>query len=294
MTLVYHYSRTHRGIALLIALASVIVVLTVIGMSLRAVAQSQRALVIDSVHERQRDLLLAGETMVLSFIQRQAETLVMPPAGGALALTDDRLIFTDGVGQLRVWLYDGLAGLPPQTLTANGAMRMALPARWNNLTIQPGLSGPALVEQITLPHDRHRYPHPTPGPSIAWSPPTVPIPADLARAVHQPDSLSLVEVVAVTSDGRINRNTAPPWLLEAVYRLHGDDGLNEALQLRERGLFNDRNDPEDRQPVRLVAVSNRWQALIEATWNGRQRRWWIEMVGNADEVKIVQRHDVDE
>ncbi len=288
------------GVALLVALAAVIVVLVAVGASLRAVASVQRAQVVQTIHDRQLDLLLVGELLAKQKLQARMENVVFPLAGGPMDVVADKLYVPEADGELSVWLYDGLAGMPYAILKSDATLRAYLPVRWQALRLDA--TDPAATESnrgldgLILPTGLSHFPVPMTNSVSVWSPPTIaaPVVMDANNAVLTIPQPSLVEVISTVSQGRINRNTAPEWLLRAVYQAQERDGIADAIRLRERGQFDEREDDEARQPLRLVATSDRWYALIAVVWQGRQRRWWIELVGNDDGVRIVQRHDAAE
>ncbi len=293
---------SRHGMALLVALAAVIVVLAALAGTLRQLAATQRAVLVADVHDRHRDLLSAGEQLARTWISRHSDQLVLPPAGGGARVADDLLGLGDDRARLQVWIFDGLAAVPLRSAEATGDLRGALPGRWSAVALPPSTPDPVpavdVIERTRLPDGLQRYPTPArlvAGPVVAWS--AVGVPAPLEEAVAPPEpgsSPSLVEVIATASEGRINRNTAPEWVLTAVYSQRERGDLAAALRLRERLTFNDQEDPEGRPGIRLVAHSDRWNALIMVTWNGRQRSWWVELSGNSAGVRIVQRHDADQ
>lgn len=285
------------GVALLIALASVIVVLAALAATLAALASGQRAVVVSDLHDRQQDLLRAGEDLARAWIIAHAKQVVWPPGGGPVRVANDHLRIAGSDARLQVWMFDGLAAIPLPAAQVGGILRGALPGRWS--TVMPPVSHdprtPDLIERTVVAAGMHRFPLAPAGVVVRWSPAGEPLPDAIGEeaAVEVPGT-SLVETIAFRSNGRINRNTAPEWLLSAVYQLTERGGLEEALRQRERGVFNDEQDPDGQPGVQLVAASDWWQALVVTTWNGRQRSWWVELSGNSAGVRIVQRHDADE
>jgi hypothetical protein len=151
------------------------------------------------------------------------------------------------------------------------------------------------IERTRIPEEAQRFPAPLATTTVAWSGIGQTAPRLPSSAEHPPSrSPSLVEVVAFASDGRVNWNTAPEWLLSAIFTGREQGDLTALLRRRERGEFSDQEDPEGGPGVRLVARSDRWHALITATWNDRQRTWWVDLSGNSAGVRIVQRHDADQ
>lgn len=288
---------SRRGVALLVALAAVIVVLAALAGTFRTLAATQRAVVIVNVHERHGDLLLAGEQLARAWVMTRSEGLVLPPAGGGVRVADDRLALGDGEARLQVWIFDGLAGVPLAAAQPGGALRGALPGRWPAVGLPPWVPGSPpdsdVLECVRLPEELRRFPLVPTGPVVAWSAVGAALPSEAMPETTTATSPSLVEVIATASDGRINRNTAPEWLLQAVYAQRSQGGLDAALRARARMLASEEEDPEG-QEIRLVARSDRWNALIAVTWNGRRRTWWVELSGNSAGVRIVQRHDADQ
>lgn len=293
---------SRQGMALLVALAAVIVVLAALAGTLRQLAATQRAVLVCDMHDRHYDLLSVGERLTCTWIMRNGDRLVVPPAGGGIRVADDLLALGDDRARLQVWVYDALAAVPLRSAQSTGDLRGALPGRWSAVALPPPTPDLApvvdVIERTRLPQGLQRYPTPgnlPSGPIVGWS--GVGVPAPREEPLTAPglvSGLSLVEVIASASDGRINRNTAPEWLLTAVYAQRERGDLTAALRLRERLAFNDQEDPEGPAGIRLVASSDRWNAMILVTWNGRRRTWWVELSGNSAGVRIVQRHDADQ
>ena len=288
---------SRQAVALLVALAAVIVVLSALAATLAALASTQRAVVVSDVHERQLDLLHAGEALAREWMMTHAANVVLPPGGGPLRVADDQLRIAGNDARLQVWMFDGLAGIPIDAARVGGALRGALPGNWATVVLPTSEdpSAPDAIERTTVADAARRFPIAPVGPIVRWSAPNEPLPDMLDAIPPKPGlSASLVEIIGFRSAGRINRNTAPEWLLSAVYHLRERGGLDEALLQRERGIMDEAEDPEGATGVRLVARSDQWQALVVATWNGRRRSWWVELSGNSPSIQIVQRHDADE
>ena len=287
-----------HGVALLVALAAVIVVLAALAGTFSQLAATQRAVFIVGVHERHDDLLRAGEQLAHTWIKASSERLVLPPSGGGIRVADDVLAIGDSQARLQVWIFDGLAGVPLAAAQPAGELRGALPGRWPAVGLPPLVPGTTtgvdLIECARLPEGAQRFPAVPSAPVIAWSTVGAAAPQVVAEESTTTASPSLVEVIATASDGRINRNTAPEWLLSALYGQRRQGDLDAALQARQRLVFSEQEDPEERPGIRLVSRSDRWNALIVATWNGRCRAWWVELSGNSAGVRIVQRHDADQ
>jgi hypothetical protein len=286
------------GMALLVALAAVIVVLAALAGTLRQLAATQRSVFVSAVHDHHRDLLAVGEQLAGTWVRRTSEQVVLPPAGGAIRVADDLLAVGDQHARLQVWVFDGLAGVPLSAAQPAGELRGALPGRWSAVGLPPWMPGPSeidVIERTRLAEGQRRYPSTPQGPVVTWSAVGAPAPAPDSDSTPAPLAApSLVEVIAIASDGRINRNTAPEWLLAAIYAQRERGDAAASLRQRERLVFNEQEDPEGQPGIRLVARSDRWNALIIVTWNGRQRTWWVELSGNSAGVRIVQRHDADQ
>jgi hypothetical protein len=291
--------RSRNGIALLVALAAVIVVLTAMAGTMRQLAATQRGIVVATTQDRHQDLLLAGEQLASAWIVRHGDQLVLPPAGGGVRVADDLLAVGDDRARLQVWVYDGLAGVPYVAAMPAGEFRGALPGRWSAVSLPPlGNGGGAAVdagERARIPEGARRFPAVQPTSVVSWSGigQALPQPAS-SLGMQTPAEPSLVEVIAFASDGRVNLNSAPEWLLTAIFTTRERGDLAELLKRRERGLANEQEDPDGRPGVRLVSRSDRWHALIIVTWNDRRRTWWVDLSGNSAGVRILQRHDADQ
>jgi hypothetical protein len=285
--------------ALLVALAAIIVVLAALAGTLRQLAATQRGVVVAAVQDRHHDLLQVGEQLASTWIQRTGDRLVLSETGGGVCVADDLLAIGEERAQLTVWVYDGLSGVPVAAAGSAGVLRGVLPGRWTAVTLPtwtPGSPVPVdMLERTGIPAGTHRFPMPQSTSVVAWSAAGQPLPARPDRPTNQPPAAaSLVEVVGFASDGRINRNTAPAWLLAALFSERGQGDLDALLRRREQGQWTDGEDPAGGADLRLVATSDRWHALITVTWNDRRRSWWVDLSGNSAGVRILQRHDADQ
>lgn len=290
---------SRSGIALLVALAAIIVVLAALAGTLRQLAATQGGVVVATAQDRHHDLLQAGEQLACAWIQRAGDRLVLPAMGGGVCVADDLLAVGDERAQLTVWVYDGLSGVPLVAAGPAGVLRSALPGRWTAVTLPtwtPGSPVPVdVLERTRIPDGTCRFPSPPSTSVVAWSAEGLPVPAWQADPTNRPPAAaSLVEVIGFTSDGRINRNTAPEWLLAALHAERGQGELEALLRRRERGQWTEGEDQAGGVGLRLVATSDRWHALIAVTWNDRRRTWWVDLSGNSAGVRILQRHDADQ
>lgn len=288
--------QARHGVALLMALATLMLVLAGIAAALaamRGAGQSARASDVDA---RLLAGLRQGERIAIAWLQSASAQAVLPPEGGGIPLVDDRFVLPSGEGRLSIVAYDGLAGLPASLAQRGNALRAALPGPLLALAIpplKPAAAGQpsALIDSLELPDDVRRYPQPFQGRGRMWRS----IDAIGTPGSDPPASLdpSLAESIAFLSDGSINLNTAPAPLLRAAYASLGIGGIDDLLKRRQ--LLQPSRLPEGQRNadgLRLVAQSDRWQMLITVGWQGIHRSWWVVFAGKSQTFSMVQRHDV--
>jgi hypothetical protein len=274
------------GMALLLSLAVLVIVVSGVAAGLAAVRGARQAAWNGEVDSRLLAGLHQGERLAMAWIDAGGGASVLPPAGGAISLVDDRFVLAAGDGRLVVAAYDGLAGVPP----GQAALRTALPGPFARLPL-PAHGGPDAVETCDVPDGLLRFPRPFAATGRVHAEAGVDAATLAAEPIEAGDPApSLVEAVSFASDGRINVCTAPAPLLRAAYTALGlGGGVDEALRRRQRGETP--TVPAGRGTgLRLVAGSDCWQMLITVSWRGVRRSWWVVMAGAPHNVRIVERH----
>lgn len=298
---------TRRGLALLLALACVVVVLAAAAATLSALAATQRTVLVTTIDDRLDDLLAGGEALAASWLAQHSAQAVLPPEGGPRVVASEDIVTTTGEGCLYVACYDTLAAAPIDV--AAGQLRTALPGRWLSLTIPPPPVGGWPVdtlERLPIPDGLRRFPAVTTSATQVWAESGAVPALSVVRAPALAAVPSLVEVLAIPGDGRININTASDSLLREAYRLLALGEVDQLIERRRRLLFTDAttrpgevvnqrpNLTPNRPPITLVDSSDQWSALVVARWNGARRSRWVVFAGNPPTQRIVQRHDADQ
>lgn len=279
------------GIALLLALATLVLVLAGMTAALAALHGARQSAWSSGVDAHLLAGLRQGERLATAWLASGGDRLVLPPEGGGVLLVDDRFRLADGDGRLSVIAYDGLAGLPIGLAQRGDPLRQALDGPLLDLPIPavPPAAAAQLLDRLPLPDGLDRFPRPALGTGRLWRTAGQPATAGAAR---QAGGTSLAEAIAFRSDGRINLNTAPEPLLRAAYarlRLDGIDAALERRRLLQPGQAP--SAPSRVDGLRLVGESDCWQMLISLEWQGIRRSWWVIFTGKPPNASIVQRHD---
>jgi len=309
-------SQSRHGMALLITLVVLVVMIASITGALEALHQTTMTASVASDDDRLQEQLRVGEGLAITWITKHGSSLVLPPHGGGVTVVNDHLTTSTGTASLSITIFDGLSGIPVHLAHLGSPLRFALPEVFLDVTIPtttPATNQPSdLLETIELPNDIPRFPHVPPSLIHHWSGPEVP-PLDLTPATDllPPALPSLAEVISLHSKGEINLNTAPLALCEVVYQQLGLGPIDTLRTNREQGLFTatiptpprapavtqttapGTSPPPGHEGLALVASSDVWEVLIQASWNDRSRRWLVVLTGNPPDMRILQRHDAD-
>lgn len=287
------------GLAMLMALATVVMVLAGVTAGLTALHGARQSARSSEVDGRLLAGLRQGERLASAWLRASSADVVLPPDGGGLVLVDDRFVLADGEGRLSVVAYDGLAGIPGCLAQRGSAMRLALPSALTDLAVPPITPAQAersshLLDSLGLPDGVPRFPRCNSGQGRIWRAPGA---GTSATSDPLPSSgPSLAETIAFRSDGRINLNTAPAPLLRTAYSVLGLGGVDAVLERRQAQLPAE--PPAGTQPaasgLRLVAQSDRWQMLIVVSWQGVSRSWWVDFTTAAQAAVMLHRHAIDD
>ena len=287
-----------HGLAMLMALATVVLVLAGVTAGLTAVHGARQSARSSDVDARLLAGLRQGERLASAWLKASSADLVLPPDGGGLVLVDDRFILADGEGRLSVVAYDGLAGIPACLAQRGSALRLALPSALTELAVPPISPAQAersshLLDSLGLPEGVRRFPRASWGEGRIWRAFGSGTPADSSPAPSAEPSLA--EAISFRSDGRINLNTAPAPLLRTAYSVLGLGGVDKVLERRQAQQTSE--PPAGTQPaangLRLVAQSDRWQMLITVSWQGISRSWWVDYATASQSASMLHRHAID-
>lgn len=286
-----------RGLAMLMALATVVLVLAGVTAGLAALHGARQSMRSSEVDARLLAGLRQGERLASAWLRTSSPDVVLPPEGGGLLLVDDRFILVAGEGRLNVVAYDGLAGIPACLAQRGSALRLALPPALTDLAVPPISPAQAersshLLDSLVLPADALRFPRPEWGEGRIWRAMGSGTPSDSNPLA--PAEPSLAETISFHSDGRINLNTAPAALLRTAYAVLGLGGVDKVLERRQAQRPSE--PPAGTQPaangLRLVAQSDRWQMLITVSWQGISRSWWVDFATASHGAVMLHRHAI--
>ena len=156
-----------RGMAMLMALATLVLVLAGLTVGLTALRGAHQSAWLCEVDGRLLAGLRQGERLASAWLKSSSSSVVLPPDGGGILLVDDRFVLASGEGRLCVVAYDGLAGLPAFLAQRGSALRSALPASLLEVAvpaISPMQAGQSsiLLDCLDLPEGARRFPAPIP------------------------------------------------------------------------------------------------------------------------------------
>lgn len=276
-----HPRRFHRGIALLLVLATLVLAVTAaaglarVATAARLHAESaRRAAVADA-------LLDAAEAPILDWLHHHAGRTVLPPEAGSprVAILDDAVEFGGQQCRITVTAFDQCGMMPASW---RGAI---LPADVLDALDRAGEAFKAHPGLDLLACDRPTYPgaQESPVPAVGE-----------VLATHNPPRAGKVSAV--------NVNTGPIPLLEAVYAARGLGGLEAVLEARAAGrvaspgaLKAPQDDPRIDEDIPLpVAMSGAWAFRIDCVAGGLRRSWWCVYADTGSNWERVQRLAIDE
>ncbi len=296
-----------RGVALLIVLATTLLLTGALMVWLRQAAVANQAEILNRIDVQLATSLHWGEQVAVRWLERHGNSVVAPPAGGSWTILNDVWDDGDDEGSLAVTVYDGWAGVPLHHALPGAPLHDALPAAarsiaWPALapwSSQLGEQASDALDRVILPATLRRFPDPLlahRGQSVSWGRGQSDGPDVVAPPPDARSASSLAELVCPHGDGRLNINTAPLWLLARVYHLHGLSLPTAVAEHRERGIptLTAMNAPHDGRLPTVVVGSAVWHALITARWNAQRRSWWVVVAGMSTGRIIVQRQAVSD
>ena len=231
------------------------------------------------------DLLADGERFACDWLQRHAQDLVLPPAGGLILLCDQRWV--DAAGRpmrLAIAVHDAYATLPRPALIAGHPLRMALatPGAGPVLRSDPmGIPPADLLAAIDRPS--------------GWTliPQSIPEGRPLGSTL-EPSACSSGPVLACwfspDNDGVINANTAPAALVRTACSGSGLDG-EAILNLRRDGRRWSGPANVASGGLQIVPASTRWNLLIVVDRAQSRAVRWAVGDGSGGQIRIIRRHD---
>lgn len=301
---------TCQGAVLLVVLAVLVLVLALTSTWITTTGGVHREALALRDRRLHADFMRQGELLARSWIKLHAAQAVSPVDGGGWTAIDDHVESGGLQVRLQVTLFDGWSGLPLSLIDLRGPLRPELPPTLSSLPITP-ISSPSeelaftandVIERFPLPPGIRRFPDPGwhAGQGTTWLAPgqkrTSSFLSNGTSLASAPaDVVSLI--INPHSDGRINLNTAPISLVRTVCRLRGIGLPEHLIENRRKGIRTTSPlgsaDGGSSLP-QLVDFTLVWNCLITVTCNNHSQSWWVVLVGNPDNLRIVQRHDADQ
>lgn len=271
-----------RGIALLLVLASLVMVTGVLGLLTLSAAQAHRAsqLVIDE--RRADDLLRSCEAVVNDWLTKDAPRAAVDPESGEPKVEIASIEWTESDGTecvVRAAAWDLLGMLPPETNSSSPL--------W--LAIDPMLRD---------------FEHGGAGSLCEIPTPLVPVyPLTDEYKLALGSQLSIYprsdsrRTSTTLSTPTININTAPRPLLETALRLAQRGDIASILAARADGRpapAPPRIADDGETFVQLTGRSTLWAVRTDASANGLRRSWWTVYESRRGGWEIIERHAIGE
>lgn len=289
------------GAALILVLAVAVILLAAAGAAAMAAQDAHGELVALRREGQVEALRESAERLIPSWVASHGARVVAPPEGGSWTILDDQWTTPTRSGRLIVTLFDGWAGIPLGCAHAQGVLHRQVPPVLSGVSLPEVPLGTAALQQpqpwiatLPLPPGVPRFPTPQMQPTATrWG-----SSADGSSGVgaipwSQPGE-SLVTGISARSDGRININTAPVAVIEAVYRLRQETVPAHLIEARRQGRRSEAP-PDAGLDARLPRLSDGslvWNALITAESEGVVRSWWVVFVAMGNQVVVSERHRV--
>lgn len=254
---------SRRGVAMLIVLATAVILLS----AASVVARSRATITLaERTDERLRlawDACDAAEKPILAWLERESRNTVLDPDKPPMVtLFDDRVRIGGHEATITASAWDQTAMIPAIELRTLPALAALLTpeeragARWIGTD-----SGPPGLDS------GHPY--------VAIFP-SIDRPAALGArvATHNPPPGSSRQ--RGSQHPAIHINTAPEPLLRAVYQQFELSGLEAILQARRAGERTELNQQRrsEAQPIRLVGTSTAWGVRTDVTIDGLRASTW--------------------
>jgi hypothetical protein len=281
-------SPTRRGAALLIALATLLLVATGTATLARLASTARAQQIFTDSTVVADDLLRATERPILAWLTSESAEVVLPadsewPCVNVLC---DSWAVDDTDYELCVTAWDQ-CGLVPMGIARSGSpLRSVLPDELRQT-----------LDDVTIPRD---------------TPPGLDSFLEAARSrellvfpMATPETRSDVPCamggfVATHHSGLVNLNTAPIDLLEAALRVAGRGGLDQIVAARtEQRLLSLAALPRTGDPsegtLRMTAASNAWGFRVNIRVGPLRRSWWsVYVKQGANRWECAQRLAIPE
>ena len=274
-----------RGIALLLVLASLVMVTGVLGLLTLSAAQTHRASQLVINERRADDLLRSCEPVVTEWLAKHAPRAAVDPESSEPKVEIASIEWTASDGTecfVRAAAWDLLGMLPPETNSSTPLWLAVDPLlrdfeRGDAGSMCEISSAPVSVYPLT---DEYKL---ALGSQLSIYP--------------RSDSRRTLNTPTTPTTPTININTAPRPLLETALRLAQRGDIASILTARADGRpapAPPRIADDGESFVELTGRSTLWAVRTDAAANGLRRSWWTVYESRRGGWEIIERHAIGE
>ena len=282
----------HRGMILLIVLATLLLVIASTTLLCRLAGMSCVHRQIAHCAVRAEDLLHASEAPIQHWLEHRSDTIILPADSGTpqIGMLHDQWIEDDLICTLNITGFDQCGMIPFELCQGGSPLRLTLPPEFASR-----IDSACDDAQVTIGLDMFEWEHadarsvqvfPTCDPSsIAdFTAGEKDRPAQQGqgqpRGLPGADRPAIGSLVATHNSKplRINVNTAPMRLVEASLRAAGRGGADQIRVARLAGkrvtMPAASSNASGASSLQLVSASNVWSFRIDIHVGQLQRSWW--------------------
>jgi len=287
-------SSGRRGLALLFTLVVFVLIVTTCASLARFSTRVTLRRALDQRTAQAEQLREEAQRAIQEWLESQSGTVSLAPdvLEPSVSILRDRWSIDGRPYRVDISAWDQCGMLPLEYVASGHSLRRSIPdALLDGIDAMPPGVRPGL--DLFVSHDTPYAPHPSAEPTLFGSEPAV---EDFPETSSS-TSAALGAHVATHNEGagRINVNTTPLPLLEAVCRLAGRDVIAQVREAREQGGLaligaarHKRTDPQVRLP-RIVSQSDAWAFRIDVQVGHVTKAWWaVYQLRNSD-WSCVQR-----
>lgn len=275
-------SRPRRGAALLLVLASLVLVMSSSVMLLQLASTARLGRRINHDNRIANDLARAVQPALERWLAKESPDVVLPPDAQTPEVPVFRDVLAEGARpiEVRVTAWDQGGLIPFDAARGGSPLESDLPVEVKRA-----------VESIKL------GPSTAPGLDLFVGNDALMPAFPEGGATEGPPSVGAW--VATHNSGWINVNTAPIDLVEAAMRLAGRGGLEQIVAARAQGELAtmgdlpQSGDADDLAPD-LVAQSRAWAFRIDVRVGLLRRSWWAVYESGGQKWECVQRLAIPE
>jgi len=283
--------REARGAALLLALATLVLVVSATATLARVAATSAARRTFGVRTATADDLLVQAEAAAQEWLKREADQVVLPPAGlpPEKAVLHDAWSADDVRHELWITAWDENGMVPLASAGGGSPLRMTLPG-----DVRAAVDSAGFASGLDQLESGERSPFPEPGFAAPLRFGAESAAETEVEDLAPPDPFAVGAWVATHPLGsrRINVNTAPWPLVEAAMRLAGVGNPEAVRAAREKGQLSAVSavdpDPQSAKPE-LVPTSNAWAFRIDIRVGSVRRSWWSVFARPKQDWVHVQR-----